>query len=382
MASTSHAHIATQKKAPVWVFFEPPFEESGKEKAKCHLCLHDKYLIITCGSTTSLRNHIINIHHIDIFKAGSSDDLTSLVPQSNESIFREALVKWIASKSLLFTTVKLESFQELVRLIKVLGDIEVPSANNSSKEVESQVLDLVPFEEAHTGVNLLNTLVSICNEFGIIDKILGITVNNASSNNTLLEAFEAKCKNVEPPDQDEDELSILEELTTSQTLTSTPIIKKLRTLIAKIQSSPQRRNKLRELSIDRMASEVRELNNLGLSESEWNMLKEVSLPLKSFCDMSEVLCDETYVIMSLVIPAYNQIMDDLEDIQDKSSIAIHEAIEQALGKLIVYYTKSGGPAYAVTTLLDLRFKKAYYETEGWDAEWISWATESLNDVYN
>ncbi|CAG8831947.1 29715_t:CDS:1, partial [Racocetra persica] len=91
--STSRICISAQKKAPVLVFFELPFEESGKQKAKYHLCLHEKYLILTYSSTTSLHNYIINIYHINIFKAGSFDNLISIVPQSNESVFRKALVK-------------------------------------------------------------------------------------------------------------------------------------------------------------------------------------------------------------------------------------------------------------------------------------------------
>ncbi|CAG8815177.1 12439_t:CDS:2, partial [Racocetra persica] len=85
--------------APVWLFFEPPFEEDGKQKAKCSLCAHDKYLIITCGSTT------------------------------------KALVKWIASKSLSFVIVESENFQELVKLIKVLDDVEVSFVSTVKRDL-------------------------------------------------------------------------------------------------------------------------------------------------------------------------------------------------------------------------------------------------------
>ncbi|CAG8839243.1 6800_t:CDS:2, partial [Racocetra persica] len=116
--STSCARIPTQKKAPVWLFFELPFEKDSKQKAKYSLCAHDKYLIITCGSTTSMHNHITNIHHIDISKTSSSDDLISI-----ESIGKVDCVR----KSSLCNR-RIKKLPE-IRLIKVLGDVEVPSAS-------------------------------------------------------------------------------------------------------------------------------------------------------------------------------------------------------------------------------------------------------------
>src|SRR5690242_7560225 len=110
--------------------------------------------------------------------------------------------------------------------------------------------------------------------------------------------------------------------------------------------------------------------------------KEILLPLKVFHDISEVMCGESYVTMPLAIPAFNLIMDDLEEMQKKGlSSIINEAIKVAYTKLKFYYARSDNPVYAVTTLLDPRFKKAYYEVNDWDEEWISWATECLNEVY-
>ena len=92
------------------------------------------------------------------------------------------------------------------------------------------------------------------------------------------------------------------------------------------------------------------------------MLKEISLLLKVFHKISETMCSESYIMMPLAIPAYNLIMDDLEDLQGKGlSSVIEEAIRVSLNKLRSYYTRSDSPIYVVTTLLDPRLKKAYYE---------------------
>ncbi|CAG8773520.1 10530_t:CDS:1, partial [Ambispora leptoticha] len=137
------------------------------------------------------------------------------------------------------------------------------------------------------------------------------------------------------------------------------------------------------LAINRIVNEVFELNTFGLLLGEWNMLKEILLPLKVFRNISEVMCGEFYMTMSLAILAFNLIIDDLEEMQEKGlSSIINEAIKVIYTKLKFYYTRSDNSIYAVTTLLDLRFKKAYYEVNNWDKKWISWATECLNEVYN
>ncbi|CAG8852703.1 13200_t:CDS:2, partial [Gigaspora margarita] len=154
MVSTSASNLRTR----VWHYFDPPIEESGKVKAKCRLCPVDTYLTITNSGTTSLRNHPLKI------------------PRSNEHILRNALVKWIATDTLPFTTVESESFRELVEIIRKLeGDITVPSAKSVKRdlinkysvlkgitahwidenwEIRSQVLDLAPFDGSHTGANI------------------------------------------------------------------------------------------------------------------------------------------------------------------------------------------------------------------------------------
>ncbi|CAG8783464.1 8666_t:CDS:1, partial [Acaulospora morrowiae] len=193
--------------------------------------------------TSNLRTHVINIHKIDIPSILSSEDLATLFSQSGEHLLRETLVEWIVKDCLPFTTIESKSFHKLFEVIKKLeGNITISSAstikrdlleyysvskaslkeilgNNSSKislttdiwtsnsckmfigvtahwldnnwEIQSHIFDLVPFEGPHSGINIANTLISICEDFGITKKILDITVDNASNNNTFIEAFES-----------------------------------------------------------------------------------------------------------------------------------------------------------------------------------------------
>ena len=115
-------------------------------------------------------------------------------------------------------------------------------------------------------------------------------------------------------------------------------------------------------ALSRIVKEIPELSEFSLLQRKWNMLKEISLPLKVFCKISKTLCGESYVTMPFPIPAYNLIMDDLKDLQGKGlSSVIEEVIRVLLNKLRSYYTRSDSSMYAATTLLDPRLKKAYYE---------------------
>ncbi|CAG8683994.1 4531_t:CDS:1, partial [Ambispora leptoticha] len=211
MASTSNTHL--HQKSAVWHFFEPPVEECGKRQSKCRLCPDDKFLTVSNSGTTNLKKHIKNIHKINDLESAS----LNFAPQPGEYILREALVKWIATDCLPFTAVESESFHELVEVIRKLdGKITIPSArtvkrdllekysllktsfkdllaNNLSKislttdlwtsnsckaflgvtahwidvnwQIQSRVLDLAPFEGPHTGINIANAFVRICEDF-------------------------------------------------------------------------------------------------------------------------------------------------------------------------------------------------------------------------
>ncbi|CAG8775876.1 10397_t:CDS:1, partial [Ambispora leptoticha] len=66
-------------------------------------------------------------------------------------------------------------------------------------------------------------------------------------------------------------------------------------------------------AMDKIVNEIPELNIFSLLPREWNMLEEILLPLKVFRDISEALRGESYMTMPFAIPAFNLIMDDLQE---------------------------------------------------------------------
>ena len=56
------------------------------------------------------------------------------------------------------------------------------------------VLDFLPLYGAHTGENLCEALIGICDRVGILPKLLGVTTDNASNIDKLLDGFEDECE--------------------------------------------------------------------------------------------------------------------------------------------------------------------------------------------
>jgi hypothetical protein len=152
---------------------------------------------------------------------------------------RNRLVRWVVLNDLPFSAVESADFRSLVR-----PDIVVPSADTIKRDImdryhseasrigdqlrnagskisitldcwttpntrdflgitghyidgdwapQSPLLDLVPLDGSHSGEDLCGALVATCDRFGILDKLLGITTDNASNNNTLLACLERVC---------------------------------------------------------------------------------------------------------------------------------------------------------------------------------------------
>jgi hypothetical protein len=58
---------------------------------------------------------------------------------------------------------------------------------------QSLVLGFAHLTGTHTGQDLCDTFVDMCERFGILGNILGITTDNAANNDTLLRCFEEAC---------------------------------------------------------------------------------------------------------------------------------------------------------------------------------------------
>ena len=84
-----------------------------------------------------------------------------------------------------------------------------------------------------------------------------------------------------------------------------------------------------------------------------------------------------------ILAISNVIIDDLEDARDKTTSNILKVrIDSALNKIMYYYTLTDNSVYAISTVLDPRFKLQYFIIENWESDWLEWVKSCLSDVYN
>ena len=189
---------------------------------------------------------------------------------------------------------------------------------SADRKKQNMLLDFVPLEESHTGVNLCESFLSSLQEFGIsIDKIMCITADNAPNNDTFLREVirkardagvnldEAICRercrahvfNLSAqvllvtigcaPPQDEENPNVIENI--SYTFSSTPesLVKKLRLLVRKISRCASKKSELRNLC------DQHKIPKLNLSpdvSTRWNSTylmieraKKLKQPLMELC---------------------------------------------------------------------------------------------------
>ncbi|CAG8584242.1 13799_t:CDS:2, partial [Dentiscutata heterogama] len=183
---------------------------------------------------------------------------------------------------------------------------------------------------------------------------------------------------------------------------------KIRNLITKSRSSPQRRQKFSEIAnlnninllpildvpthwnstymiIQRALSlkvvfdkillieEFSDLSDFKLSQSEWISLENIALFLKRFAKLSTEMCSSTYPTISAAYPMYNYLMDHCEKrINDQACDKISDAAKAAWEKLQEYYNKTSESYHYISTILDPRWKIKYFQT---------WTNDNYDQVY-
>jgi hypothetical protein len=392
-------------------------------------------------------------------------------------VFRESLTEWIAIRNLPFSEVDSPSFRKVVRVLK--SDAKVPSSDTIRRDVDKRfcsekermramlqdapgrlsfgvdawtspnmqaflgitvhwidadwqirnmLLALVPLAGRHTGENLCGAFTAVCRDFGVMTKLLAITTDNASNNDTFLAHLEAVCLR-EGISFDRDSMHVrcmahVINLAVQDFLNklnfrvmdsedaydadagSKGFIQRLRKLIVRLRDSPQRREKLagqckaagirpKELVVDvrtrwnsthRMierALELREpLDTMALfntdlfkdkpTSGEWKALKDIYKFLRVFDAVTNYMCATSHPTLAAAVPMYNEMMDNLERHRNAypGPDEVKVAADVAMDKLKFYYSKTGAEVYPIATILDPRFKLSYYYDHGRKQKWI------------
>jgi hypothetical protein len=237
--------------------------------------------------------------------------------------------------------------------------------------LQSLLLDFVPLPGDHTGENLCGAFVDVCERRGILDKLGGVTTDNASNVGKCLTELESACSErgvTFAKDQQHVRCvahvvnlaaqALLRELKAEDSTAasnpdcgaatqtgSEPCIAKLRRVVRCIRSSPQRSQSFKDLLKDykspehgaildsptrwnstyamiQRACELRgPLTHMmkvvqGLPEltsEEWMLLKVAGQVLIIFKKATEWLCATSYPTLNRAVRVYNYLLDELED---------------------------------------------------------------------
>jgi hypothetical protein len=310
--------------------------------------------------------------------------------------------------------------------------------------IRSLLLNLVPLSGSHSGANMCAEFVATCQDFGVLTKLRAITTDSASNNNTFAKALGTFCQqqnvNFDAGSHHIRCIAHVINLTVHDFLRSIHAealgsedeyyalpdthpsfvhpIPRLRQLLVKVRSSPQRRERFkrqcegdglrpRALKIDVRtrwnstydmiirALELRQplddiamldadLNSYRLSEREWELLQRVRHFLEVFKKASDHLCSAKHPTLTIAVPAYNYMMDMLEELVDKDSSCrvINKAAEVAMSKLKTYYSLTGAEIYPVATILDPHLKLHWYRENEWEPRWINDARASFECAFS
>ncbi|CAJ0633387.1 3590_t:CDS:2 [Entrophospora sp. SA101] len=193
------------------------------------------------------------------------------------------------------------------------------------------------------------------------------------------------------------------------------VIKKLRKLVVKIRSSPQRRERfsrqcialnindlqlipdiktrwnssfemmkrallLRE-PLHNMVSADKELKSYILSDNDWQRIEKISNLLECFQIATSEISNAHYPTLGRSVPIYNYLIDLIEDFLElQHPEDICSAAEKAKDKLQKFYPTSDGLVYIVATIMDPRLKMQYYIDNEFD-DYIEMYKEKISDLW-
>ena len=472
-SASNISNTTKRTRSEVWDHFVVSAED--KTKAICKHCpKHKNQYAYVRGGTTNLMSHLKGQHKDKVnpelrdSKQPRIDEIIQKQPVFNPEIFEELLVDWIVLDDQPFTAVESESFRKLLKLLK--PNLKIVSAdtirrrindkfqkkiNDMKKLYESldckvsfttdcwtspnmiafmgitahyidkdwnlkmNTLDFNYLPGIHSGSNLRVAFESVLRDFGLETKILGITLDNASNNDSFIEelsigsgtCFESfhhiRCFAHVLNLGVQAALTVLKDELAS-----------LRLVIKKVRSSPQSFQKFKELQVTLLQNEM-PLKPILDVPTRWNSTAEMldrALKLKSalvaFCSIfdsgkkaSEAplsmppdswnnferlleylvpfrkatlrICGDIHPSLSLVVPLYNVLMDHLKAWMEKTDPQepLHRSTVTATAKITEYYNLTSD-CYTISTVLDPRFGLEYYKRDK------DTASDSFEEVFN
>jgi hypothetical protein len=283
---------------------------------------------------------------------------------------------------------------------------------DSNFNFRASTLDIAKLSVKHTGENLYSKFKEILTEFGVQKKVLGITLDNASNNNTMMRAAENDAGNSFSTFAHIRCFAHVVNLGAHDALAViSDDLENLRTVVRNIRASPQNSEEFKgmvllkniaEVSMDEELDEYLPTSHkaildvatrwnstyhmllracklkpaiilyarskaLTLEDNCWDRFMTIVQFLKKFSDVSVYMCSDSYPTLSMAVPHYNSLLKHIDDHGKRTqpssnAIAVdrlHNACVAAYGKIVQYYMVTSD-CYTIATVLDPRLKLNYY----------------------
>lgn len=395
--------------ATCWNFFYYPTDPTTK-RLKCYYC--KQAITFNKNSSSNLTAHAKKHKSLYAKFDSKSSEIHSAhiqkeinvqkVPSYDVSKSNEFFIQWIISDSQAFRVGENPFFQEFIkslhfdykslkkdattqRVMKLFNVVKVkitdllanhpgkfsitldiwtsPSQNpflcvtlhfiDESWNMKSQVIAFRYIPGHHSGSKMAEVLFNVLREYQIEDRILTVTMDNASNNNTLVDELikmgtisdaehHIRCFShiVNLAAQDcvyefDDKLSNLRKIVTSIRYSNLKLqrLQEKCTNLSKNYFKPILDVKTRwnstydmivravelkqpiSLLLDELCQENNELPSLD--NSDWDFFTELQLLLKPFKEVTEMVSGQHYATFNTVLPSYNFLMDHCIDFQSR-----------------------------------------------------------------
>ncbi|KAJ6090678.1 hypothetical protein N7499_003392 [Penicillium canescens] len=278
------------------------------------------------------------------------------------------------------------------------------------------LLGFEPLEGTHSGENLSSVLLTRLKDYDITHRILAITSDNASNNQTLVDSLndeietlaEAISAPILEPSNEYTEREFRPGLTSGKKdILST--FNKVRAFAVFVNASPQllpiQDVKTRWNStflLLRRAKRIRSTyqtfctesgyNQFFLDREEWRQIDYLLCITRPFYNFTTVLCQTKDVTIHNVFQIYNALFEHFEKSLNqlrRKKVSWKQAMRQALEagkrKLAVYYgktTNAHGHLYAIGTILAPSHKLNYFSGDEWSENEYEWRATYRDSFYD
>ncbi|KAJ6038847.1 hypothetical protein N7460_007564 [Penicillium canescens] len=300
------------------------------------------------------------------------------------------------------------------------------------------LLGFEPLSGAHSGVSLSAVLLQLLQKYALADRVLTITTDNASNNNTLVASIQESVQSLDLGDNtaiirvpcmahviqlslkqllgqmkaDPKNNTAQAEWTESQEQSVrarhqnreiVDTLNKLRSLAIFINASPQRREAFLNLQTASKAlvpiQDVHEFcskyghPHLQLDQEQWRQIDYLLLTTEPFFRFTTALSKTKDVTVHLIFAIYNKLFDHLEKLirqLRRKKVAWKKlmltALRAAEEKLRQYYSKTEdvhGDIFAIGTMLAPQHKLRFFRSREWGGgpELVTRYRQSFKDYF-